>query len=506
MKVREILPSVQSSYMGTTGWPSQNAVRLDFEKLSRLMEGVEQDPDNIDPPVGWAAWDVHASQDTIVFLKSKETAMRLYKKRGVGRVAVQADQVLGEFGVDNRTTRKFRYSTSKIDKLLHLASLKKVGLLFGGRSHTGTFFQSFSDLKMDAEDWISLGFVPPISGRPALDTRGDAKGLTQEYICVSYDQLELLEGNCKRIWDSYIDSSYEGVFFSKLEVSRTVWSGVTAGMAEGSQIFMDSDFQAGLPYRPAWNKFEALPSEVSGARTYSIVCYRNGQYVGFDPLCKPKPPELTIRWKSLTSSETGLFAAKGRYLPAKQIRSSYYVSPHTKARMVWEQGTHEPYGEKCLLSTEAGGAYTPRPCKNQYRELVRKYGSRAVPRNFNKYKESQISRKSVLVKNVDKGEWVFVTSNADFDCAVAEGYRKIGKAPLSWRILRQIHLPGETERDPFGNGLYARLVTREELLASTERIKKMARTLKVDGWEFLLEEIMSDEARLKRALFTLVAT
>lgn len=488
-------------------------IRLDFKKISKLASRSPSPADNSPPPPGWSVWDIDQSHEEIVFIKPNTQSLGIFQDAGRNLLAVPLTQIAfnspsspppapNQYSLEP----SFSYSTSSIETLLKLASQGRVHLLPEASLATGGLVQSFLPGEMSIQEWSSLGFTPPTPHRPALDSRGWDKDLASRYICVSYQDLGTVEKSCSSLWKNYVDSSSKGVYFSKLEVSCLAESGITAGMAPGSTVTMSEDFLEGFPYRPTFNNLIVCPSPLTTPRQYSVVSRPPGQYVGFDPSVIPSNLEINIRWKSLKNWEPGVFAKRGRYLPARDLRRTYYVTPHAKPKMVWFHGAPAPSLEKCLLSPEAGATYTLRPSKQEYKDLVRKYGPAAVPRNFNKYKESQIQKKSQLVSRTEDGEWIFVPTNQSPDEALINGFNRLGKKPIPWRVLRQIHLPGEMERDPFGAGLYVYLVSRTELFSSPERMKKMSKIMKSDGWGFILEEVITGEPDLKRGLFAMVTS
>lgn len=508
--MKEFLPSAQSCFMPTSGWMSARALRIDFTRLATLARTLQvtipEEELKAPPPTGWQIWPIEDSLDCILFIIDKTTPLGIFWQDSSPFLAIDPSLVALSVSPPTHPIQKPIYSTSNVDVLLGIVVRSSATLLPKATTPSGIFVQYFTDNGMTDQDWFSLGFAPPTSTRPALDLRGDGKGLSQEYICVPHAELEVVEKSCSGLWNHYEDSSHEGVYFSKLEVTQTVWSGLTGGMAPGSTVVMSPDFREEYPYRPAWSSCLLNPSATPHPKEYTVVFYRSGQYVSLDPQFFPVNPELTVRWKSLPSWESGFFVPKGRYLPARTVRRTHYVAPKARTKQVWEQGCPVPCSEKCLISPDAGGSYTSRPSRQEYRDLVRKYGREAVPRNFNKYKESQIARKSQLTSCVASGGWVFVQTGQDPDVVARNGFMINGEKPLPWRILRQIHLAGELEHDPLGNGMYARLVTRQELFTSPERMKKMNRMMRNEGWDFILEEVISGNSSLKGGVFAMMTS
>lgn len=510
------MPSVQSSYLEASGWHTRQAIRLDLVKLSELVRHETMSPSSPElsspPPPSWPAWKIEKTSQEIIFVKDRTCPIGIFWQSDqpfltIDPVHVAFSSSFPAESLPPTTARPHRYTTGNTDNLLKLARRGSVRLLppaLPDPQSSGAFAQSFMDVSMSDQDWSDLGFIPPSLPRPALDIHGVSKNLQKDFICIPYGDLESVEKSCLGLWDNYVDSSREGVYFSKLQVSSVVWTGLTAGMSPGSTVVMSRDFAAGMPYRPAWLSVALNPCPPPPPRTHSVVFHRSGQYVSLDPSLETTSPEITVRWKALAGWESAVFASPGRYIPARELRRTHYVPPRAKTKMVWERGRPQHFAEKCLLSPSAGGRYTPRPSRQKYRELVEKYGRSSVPRNFDKYSEPQIARKSRLQGLVATGEWVFLPSGQEPSPLIAAGYARLGIKPLPWRSLRQIQVPGEVEVDPFGAGMYARLVPRQEVFRSKERMRKLARMMKVDGWDFVLEEVIAPDSELKKAVFSMV--
>jgi len=492
--------------MSASTWTRPTSVRLDFARLATLANSAL--PPFPPPPPALPSSDslilqITADSNKIVYVESQNTELSVFRTENQLFVSMPPSSVT--FFSDPHPPCGWEYSTARIETLIKIVKEKRARMTSLVRSSEHAYSQGFVDCGMDLQDWQSLGFTPPTRTRPALDRHGREKGLMNKSVCVTYQHLDLVEESCSGgFWENYLDSCQDGVFFSRLVVSTPAWSGLTAGMSPGSEIVPSEDFESDLPYRPAWTDFRANSGPLPPQRRYGVVFFRSGQYVGFDPSISPVSEEVNIRWKSLPSWQHGIFSPRGRYLPASQVRSTYYVSPRNKTKMVWEQGARSPIPSACLLSPSSGGQYTPRPSKKEYRYLVEKYGRAAVPRNFNKYKEDQIKKRSRLMSYVADGEWVFVPDGASPDSVIGRAFALHGSKPVPWRVLRNAHLPGEVERDPCGKGLYAKLVSREEIFTTPERMKKMAKMMKSEGWDFVLEEIALGSPALRRGVFSMI--
>lgn len=489
-------------------WSGDPVWRLDFSKVGKLV-----DTDSLER---WRChevlsegrkvrWTLPIDGGRVIYLRSSEKSVTIWENDKIITIEGDADGVLLDVSRARISGRLF--TTCNLDRAVRLAGEGKIDLFSDMTICNGVAFQPFGDISMTKDDWSNLGFTPPAGLRPALDTRGEIKDSSGKYICLPYQDLEMGEVACPSLWDHYVDSCHSGVYFSQMVVEKLVCSGATAGWPGGTMISPHPDFVEGVPYRRAATEINtAGPGMASLA---SAVWLKGIQYFSFDPLVADRGSEVRIKWRMGGSRVDGVFAEAGKYLEAREMRRTHYVTPHTKAIRVWQNGKGRPEAGPCVLAPSSGGgggAYTPRPCKLERERLVAKYGKKAVPRNFNRYTESQISRKSEILKRVGEGSWAYVPGGEDGERHIELGYRGQGQAaPLGWRILRQILEVGDIESDPMGDGLYARLVAREEIF-SGGYLRRLVRVMTRDGWGFMIKEITTDAEGLRKSLITMAVS
>jgi hypothetical protein len=458
-----------------------------------------------EPSLGWSGVEtaeVSLTDISVVYVSNSGGVMEIGERDGELFARLRKDDLVFS---SNETqcfsgAAPYVYSSGNFRQLVELSKTGKVSLLGGMISHDGRNFQQFRDSGMTTSDWQKIGFRAPEDAGPALDSGGSGKGLAQRFVCVPYQYLPEILEHCEEPWGCFVDSSHEGVFFSSLRVLRESHNGFLAGIGAGSRITFSHDFTPGAPFRASWSGIRTADGEALPQRDHQVALYLSGQYISIDPHAKPFKEDIRARWMGNGRLESGVFAEAGKYSPARQIRRTHYVPPRLKPLAVWERGKGV-LDSKCVLDPSHGGDYTPRPPRGQYSKLVEKYGRDAVPRNFQKYTEAQISKRSSLLKLVGDGTWVYIPDQqaaGGMDSVLRSAYDKNFPGQwLSCRVLRMLDDGGGVERDPIRDGVFVRLITRREAFSDPKLTKKLMRAMSVDGWGFLTEEILSNQGQLR---------
>lgn len=484
-------------------WGRGRLWRLDFDKITNAVQGggLEALGSGGGLPHGpKVRWILPRDQRRVVFLSGVAVAVGL-DNQDVSVEAVSTDVFLDAEGEDGAGRV---YTSANFDGVAPLAREGKVSLLHGLHIFRGNAFQRFIDKAMTDADWSRLGFTPPRENRAALDSCVWGKHEDGRYLCLPHTVLEDAAAACPSLWSNFVDSCHAGAYFSKMVVERAVHTGPAAGWPTGCVILPHPEFIEGAPYRRADSRLQT--SRTGSARLASAVWHKGAQYLSFDPMAVAGGTEISARWATRGGWESGVFSDPGKYGSAREIRRTHYVPPRTRTVRVWANGAPCPEPHPCILSPEGGGRYSKRPDKDERKRLVSKYGKEAVPRNFSKFTEGQISRKSELLKKTKEGRWVYVPPGGDGDGTVARGYSAMGETPsITWAVLRQIALPGDIESDPIDGGLYARLPTRDEMFEG-DRLRRLLRIMERDGFDFLVREIVSNPDGLRKNLLTVAVS
>lgn len=447
-------------------------------------------------------WIAEDSANQIVYLTGDISTVQVRKTGGGTLVSASKDAV--RFNRAGRLPEGPLPSTARLERLISLAEEGKVELHTELREHGGAVFQTFSDTGLGHDDWSLLGFFQPQNGRPALDIRGDNKGLSPRFICVPYGELDHAELACHSLWEHYVDSCHMGAYFTRLAVSHEVEKGVAAGWKPGTVILAHEDLVEGVPYRRADAPISARNGR--GGFTASAVWHLNAQYFSFDPTAVSEGREFHARWKG-SGGGPSLCAPAGKYSPARDVRRTHFVPPRTKTYNVWPGGSRVPLADKCVKSPGDDSPYVKRPAKGERDRLAGLYGRGAVPINFHKYTEGQIAKKSDLLSKVSAGTWVHIPDSSQGEACIQGAYRARGERPaISWHVLRQISGNGDIEQDPMGSGMFARLPTREEIFGNTPYFGRLIRVLRRDGMGFLVDEIAGNPEGLRKNLLTLAVS
>lgn len=475
---------------------------MDFARAKALAERGDLEHWKHTPGLGGgdrAQWRIPRDESRVVFLKSGEEGVDIVTQGGEVTIEARSSGVAFDREAGGVGGGRV-YTSSHFDMLVELCLRGKISFAPGIHLCQGDGFQGFCDAGMDSRDWERLGFRPPGDNRPGLDISSGAKVDHAAHICLPHSSLEMAESGCPTMWNHFVDSSHLGAYFSRLEVGRLTHVGPTAGWPKGTIILPRPDFEDGVPYRRAHLTLQTCRE--GGGAGAGAVWHKGAQYLSFDPTTVAGGTEVRVKWKTSSGCVDGVFADAHKYEDAGRIRRTHYVPPRTNAVRFWGNGLVNPEPNPCILSPDSGAKYAVRPCPRERERLVAKYGRGAVPRNFNKYTEEQVAKKSILLRRVGEGGWVHIPGGEDGDNAVKAGYKKLGRGGLSWRILRQIAGPGDIESDPMGCGVYARLLDGEEVLESGY-LRRIVSLLERDGWGFLLGSITENPDRLRRALLTM---
>lgn len=486
-------------YRGGTGggiW------RLDFARVIEVARrgelgkwahsgGVEAGPRSL--------WTLPKDLQRVVFLSGGDIGLTV-EWDGQNAV-VEAAACRVELDVEGVKPDKRVYTSSNFDAIVELAAKGGITLLPAVYSCRGIVFQQFVENWMTPGDWVRMGFSPAQLGRPALDLRGEPKYEDGRYICLPHSTLEEAGTACPTLWHHFVDSCWSGVYFSKLVVEHLVHSGPVAGWPESTVVIPHPEFIWGAPYRRAGAGLRT--SKEGRAQLASAVWHKGAQYLSFDPLAVGAGVGIQARWRTPGGWDSGEFAAPNKYEDAREIRRTHYIPPRTRTVAVWVNGMDKPEPRPCVLSRSGGARYSKRPDKSERRRLVSVYGKDSVPRNFNKYTEGQIAKKSELLRRVAEEGWVHVPSGADGGEVMGRTYNKRGgTSGVDWYILRQILRADEIQSDPFGDGVYSRLPSRDEIFAG-DYLCKLVRIMEKGGWGFLVREIVVNPDRLRKNLLTM---